>query len=413
MLFIKQYRKHLILLALLVILFAGNIVPTIPPAKALTKIKVAYMPQFFMQEASLYTAKLKGFFEQEGLDVELVKFASGPLIVAAMQAGEIQIGELGWGAASQFTAKGVVKMIVADGINTHGDVILAYPGSGINKISDLKNKTVIVSKGTSGELILLVALSTVGLTLKDVKEIDIPNPADAVPAFINHQADAFATWFPSDQAVKDRLPGVVVVADNSNFLPEWGFINGYFVLPSYFEKNKDVIAAFIRAYAKAHDYFVTHVDEIAELATQFNGLNKTRNLQNTEKYLMLKFSDMIPLYKNGTVTKWYRKLVSAWVALGKLPPGLDPEPMVDLSFALEVLAPKTTTTMTTPTQTTTFVTTTTTTFVTTSVATTTVIATPTSTVTPPPSQDYTLIYVGVIVLAIVIIGVLYMARRKR
>jgi hypothetical protein len=128
---------------------------------------------------------------------------------------------------------------------------------------------------------------------------------------------------------------------------------------------------------------------------------------------MLKFSDMIPLYKNGTVTKWYRKLVSAWVALGKLPPGLDPEPMVDLSFALEVLAPKTTTTMTTPTQTTTFVTTTTTTFVTTSVATTTVIATPTSTVTPPPSQDYTLIYVGVIVLAIVIIGVLYMARRKK
>ena len=53
-------------------------------SKELDKVKVAYMPNY----ASLWvvtTAREKGFFEEEGIEVELTKFDDGPTEIAAME----------------------------------------------------------------------------------------------------------------------------------------------------------------------------------------------------------------------------------------------------------------------------------------------------------------------------------------
>src|SRR5690606_17234542 len=62
-----------------------------------TKVKVAYMPNY----ASLNTvvAGIKtGTFKDEGIEVELVEFADGPTIIAALESGSIDVGYIGPGA---------------------------------------------------------------------------------------------------------------------------------------------------------------------------------------------------------------------------------------------------------------------------------------------------------------------------
>ena len=61
------------------------------------KLTVAYMPNY----ASLWgvlSAMEQGFFEEEGITIELKEFPDGPSEVAAMESGDVQLAYIGKGA---------------------------------------------------------------------------------------------------------------------------------------------------------------------------------------------------------------------------------------------------------------------------------------------------------------------------
>ena len=60
-------------------------------------LNVAYMPNYGSLW-SVETAINKGYFEEEGLTLNLVEFADGPTIIAAMESGSIDVGYIGQGA---------------------------------------------------------------------------------------------------------------------------------------------------------------------------------------------------------------------------------------------------------------------------------------------------------------------------
>src|SRR5690625_4462835 len=66
-------------------------------SKEIDNLKVAYMPNF--ASLNLVVAGMNiGAFEEEGIEIELVEFADGPTIIAAMESGSIDIGYIGPGA---------------------------------------------------------------------------------------------------------------------------------------------------------------------------------------------------------------------------------------------------------------------------------------------------------------------------
>ena len=67
--------------------------PTEAKAEPIT-MNVAYMPNYGSLW-SVMTAKEKGFFDEEGITVNLVEFADGPTIIAAMESGSIDVGYIG------------------------------------------------------------------------------------------------------------------------------------------------------------------------------------------------------------------------------------------------------------------------------------------------------------------------------
>jgi sulfonate transport system substrate-binding protein len=133
-------------------------------------------------------------------------FTSGPPQVEAATAGKIDFAITGntppiFGAASN--AK--VKVVAAYDGGGNGDQILVHADSPIQSIADLRGKSIAVGKGSSAHGHILAQLKKAGLTPADVKLVFL-QPADALSAFTQRQADAWAIWDPYTAQAAAQLP---------------------------------------------------------------------------------------------------------------------------------------------------------------------------------------------------------------
>ena len=133
-------------------------------------------------------------------------FTSGPPQIEAATAGKIDFAITGntppiFGAASN--AK--VKVVSAYDGGGNGDQILVHADSPIQSIADLRGKSVAVGKGSSAHGHILAQLKKAGLSPSDVKLVFL-QPADALSAFTQRQADAWAIWDPYTAQAAEQLP---------------------------------------------------------------------------------------------------------------------------------------------------------------------------------------------------------------
>ena len=99
--------------------------PAAEAPKELTKLNVAYMPNY----ASLWsvlTAMDKGYFADEGLEVTLWEFADGPSEIAAMEGGSIDISFIGPGA-HKLCSTGNAQVLLLQHLGD-GDCIIGLKG---------------------------------------------------------------------------------------------------------------------------------------------------------------------------------------------------------------------------------------------------------------------------------------------
>lgn len=128
--------------------------------------------------------------------VQFSTFTSGPPQVEAATAGKIDFAITGntppiFGAA----AGAKVKVVSAYNGGGVGDQILVHSDSPITTIADLRGKSIAVGKGSSAHGNILGQLEKAGLKPEDVTLVFL-QPADALSAFSQRQADAWAIWDP-------------------------------------------------------------------------------------------------------------------------------------------------------------------------------------------------------------------------
>jgi sulfonate transport system substrate-binding protein len=146
-----------------------------------------------------------GQLEDLPYDVQFSTFTSGPPQVEAATAGKIDFAITGntppiFGAA----AGAKIKVVSAYNGGGVGDQILVHADSPINSIADLKGKSIAVGKGSSAHGHILGQLDKAGLTPADVTLVFL-QPADALSAFTQHQADAWAIWDPYTAQTEQQL----------------------------------------------------------------------------------------------------------------------------------------------------------------------------------------------------------------
>ncbi|HSB04497.1 MAG TPA: ABC transporter substrate-binding protein [Thermodesulfobacteriota bacterium] len=181
--------------------------------------------------APLYLAKEKGFFQKQGVDVEVVVIESPADRRAAFAADKIQ-GMATTVDTHVMTAAAEnpipVKQVLALDDSHGGDGMVAKKE--IKTIKDLKGKTVAAQLGAGASYFWLnYVLSQNGMKLADLKAIDM-KAGDAGSAFVAGKVDAAVTWEPWLSRAKatpfghvllssDKTPGIIV--DSLAFKPDF------------------------------------------------------------------------------------------------------------------------------------------------------------------------------------------------
>lgn len=265
-------------------------------------LRIAYMPNMGSASA-IIAARDMGFYEEVGITVSLVQFQGGPAEIAAMASGDIDISQIGHGAHA-LCIEGQAKIF---GLDLYGksDEVLANKDKGIEKIEDLKGKTVAVTAGTSSEIVLDLALEKAGMSKEDLELVEM-DANGAVSAMISGNVDACASWSPSTNIIKEKMGDKAIsLAGNADFFDKVAFPGSFIATEAFAEENKDVLVRFYAATLKAMDYRKENVEEVCrQLAKEIEAEPDTI-IATKDNYEWLTAEDIESSLNDGSLKNCY------------------------------------------------------------------------------------------------------------
>lgn len=256
-------KKLLAILLTLLMTCASAVGPAAAEAVEPVTLNVAYMPNYgslWAVEAAIH----KEFMAAEGITVNLVEFADGPTIIAAMESGSIDVGYIGQGA-HKLCINGRATIFALSHIS-NGDMLIG--GKDITMVEQLKGKRVAYSSGTSSEDILVNSLLKYGMTMDDIQAFDMDASA-IVTAMLSGGVDACATWSPNSLKILEEMPDASKLTDNMTFSDTTVSLASWICMPRFAAEKRDVLLRFTRALFKGMDYAANeHYDEVSEWISQ-------------------------------------------------------------------------------------------------------------------------------------------------
>ena len=241
-------------------------------AQNLTKLKAGMVTG--IDQIGLPIALERGFFEKQGLDVEIARpYATGVDALNALQAGESEIVQVGVpmiGAVLRGMDLVALGNYSGNATKLGSDAtmaLIASESSGIKKgdLASLKGKKIAASFGTINHLYILALLEKAGLTPADVTLVNTP-PPDMTVALLSKGIDAFSGWDPWPIVALKDVPGAVEVIRGGDVISYLGFNVG---LRPWVEKNGATIEKFLAAVSEADKWMRANPKQAAQVATRW------------------------------------------------------------------------------------------------------------------------------------------------
>ena len=225
---------------------------------------VFYAPQ--------YVADGLGYFEEEGLDVEIVLTSGADNVMAAVLSGDADIGFSGTEATIYVYNGGEddYVMTFAGLTQKDGSFLVSREKYENFTMNDLKGKTVIGGRvGGMPEMTFEWALRQNGIDPKNDLTIDTSVAFAAMEgAFIGGNGDFVTLFEPNATSVEKNGYGYVVayIGDLGGEVP----YTAYNAKKSYIENNPEIIKKFTRAIDRGLKYVDSHSsEEIARIINEY------------------------------------------------------------------------------------------------------------------------------------------------
>ncbi len=207
-------------------------------------------------------AKAKGYFTDEGLDVEVTVFTTGATATEAFRAGRgdfISAGDLPSAAMWQTrTVVGIAPM------SSDTDIFGIVGRKDINSPADLRGRKVATRMGSTGEFLLDRYLASGGLAPADAKILDLA-PPEMVLALAHGDIDAFAWLAPFTTRAIASAQNVKLITSAK------GFANNRIILSvtrSFFDQNPDAVRKVLRATYRAIQFIRANPEEATKIWAQ-------------------------------------------------------------------------------------------------------------------------------------------------
>lgn len=220
----------------------------------LTKIKVAEVAHSIFY-APMYAADSLGYFEDEGLDIEIILTSGADNVAAAVMSGDVQVGFCGSEQTIYIYNQGAKDYLVNFAALTKkdGSFIVSREKEDNFDIKNLKGKYVIAGRtGGMPAMTFEWILNQNGIKTEDLTFDTSIAFASMSGAFIGGTGDYVSLFEPTASDIENNGYGYIVAS-----LGELGGNVPYTTFnakKSYIKENKDTIQKFVNAINKGLNY---------------------------------------------------------------------------------------------------------------------------------------------------------------
>jgi NitT/TauT family transport system substrate-binding protein len=211
----------------------------------------------------LYIAKEKAFFQDEGVEVQLIKLGdlegepSGAEALASDQADAVMTTVDT--ALKHWSEEQGVRYLFAVDDSKGGDGIVA--DLEIQNVAGLKGQRIALEEGSVSEFYLGVLLMEAGIALEDVDVIDMDGE-ESVNAFAAREVDAVVTWEPWLTGAAQAEHGHRLVDSSSS---PGLIVDVAITTPAKLEEHRDALKGLYRAWLRGVEFQRMHEKEADEI----------------------------------------------------------------------------------------------------------------------------------------------------
>jgi ABC-type nitrate/sulfonate/bicarbonate transport system substrate-binding protein len=211
----------------------------------------------------------KGFYEKEGLPVQITNFASGSTAVDAFRAGRGNVVVAGDLPSLRLWREGGIGFCAQA---NYGELSVVVAKKTISKPQDLKGKKVGVLIGSTSEYFAKLYLASGQV---DYKEIDVINlrPAEMVTGLVRGDIDAFVIWQPFGWRAMEADKNAHIVTTGGPYFHEWEMCN---TTTQYAKEHGAELVAFLKGLDAAGKWIAKNIEEAAQIIAKQLRLDDAR-----------------------------------------------------------------------------------------------------------------------------------------
>lgn len=234
-------------------------------------------------------AQEKGFFEEEGLDVDLQLLTDPSVSTTMVASGEAQFYSVSNYQAINLVDKGSEVCLLAPVVNAgNTQVVVAGPNMEITSAKDLEGKKMGYTDGAGVIVAVKNMCEDLGVDYDKIQLVNL-QASDMLASLESGQIDFFAAWEP--WGIKaEEAGGKVLFTGTKSYLPEntgdvdyLNFIVAIDASKKFVEENPEACQAYVKAMIKATDFINSNKEEAAEIISAQINLDKETCMKIMDK----------------------------------------------------------------------------------------------------------------------------------
>jgi len=239
----------------------------VPPVEHIREKVVWGAPSFWIERFPLYVGREMGFFQNQGIDIEIWYSYGGPELARAMAAGDIHIGEMGLPPFIKAYTHGLpAKVIASSPIQQLDHYLVARPD--IDGISNLAGRRIgILSFGSCDDYFIRHILKSGDMDLGPGAElVPLGESYGDLRVFSSGKVDA--AFMVEPRVSEGETRGLLrIIGRVGDYFPryQWGVI---LASVSWLQDRKELIRQLMAAYRRACRWIHENPEDTVELGSK-------------------------------------------------------------------------------------------------------------------------------------------------
>jgi taurine transport system substrate-binding protein len=224
--------------------------------------------------------------EALGVEVDIVYFDAGRDVIAAMESGSIDIGQVGAPPAALAATRGIpCQVFYVQGIIGEAVSLIVRGNLGIRDAQGLIGRKIAVTFTSTAHYDLMNYLKINNVNPSDVDIINM-NTSEILAAFMQGDIDGAYTWDPNLTQMKNN-GGVMLTSSREMADRGYASMDVDIVRTEFAERYPDLVSAYVRTMDRAVALYRSDPKKAGEAMARFTGLTAEECLAQAESSIWL------------------------------------------------------------------------------------------------------------------------------